>query len=461
MKKLSELRATAFRSSILVPPRFKAGIKILIFFILLTSITSMMPQKAFAQPSVSFQVFYDELSPYGEWVDNPDYGYVWIPRVSDEFVPYGTNGYWVLTQDGWTWFSNYSWGWAPFHYGRWFYDSFYGWVWVPGNEWGPGWVVWRRSEGYYGWAPIGPGVGLDAAYGNSYVVPHDRWRFVRDRDFGRTDINNYYVSPSTYTEIINNSTVINNIQVDNSRNVRYNAGPAKTEVESRAGKTFTPVAIKESSTPTQSLKSNQLELFKPQVQKNTSVDRKAAPSKVASWNGSQQAKKQQEQQQSDQQAKKQQEQQQNDQQLKKQQEQQQNDQQLKKQQEQQQHDQQVKKQQEQQQSDQQAKKQQEQQQNDQQAKKQQEQQQNNQQLKKQQEQQQHDQQVKKQQEQQQHDQQVKKQQEQQQHDQQVKKQNEQQQSDQQTKEQHNNQPTKKQPAKQKTSQPQDDSTEKN
>lgn len=31
------------------------------------------------QPYVSFQLFYDELAPYGEWVDNPDLGYVWIP----------------------------------------------------------------------------------------------------------------------------------------------------------------------------------------------------------------------------------------------------------------------------------------------------------------------------------------------------------------------------------------------
>jgi len=35
------------------------------------------PRQADAQ--VSFQVFYDELSPYGTWVDDPEYGYIWIP----------------------------------------------------------------------------------------------------------------------------------------------------------------------------------------------------------------------------------------------------------------------------------------------------------------------------------------------------------------------------------------------
>ena len=39
--------------------------------------------------SVSFQTFYDELSPYGDWISYPEYGYVWRPdnRYSD-FQPY-------------------------------------------------------------------------------------------------------------------------------------------------------------------------------------------------------------------------------------------------------------------------------------------------------------------------------------------------------------------------------------
>ena len=27
--------------------------------------------------SISQQTFYDELSPHGQWIDYPDYGYVW------------------------------------------------------------------------------------------------------------------------------------------------------------------------------------------------------------------------------------------------------------------------------------------------------------------------------------------------------------------------------------------------
>lgn len=144
----------------------KVTYKTFLFFLFINLITLMAPQRTTAQISINFQFFYDNLSPYGNWVNNPDYGYVWIPNVSSNFTPYSTNGYWIYTNVGWTWVSNYSWGWAPFHYGRWFYDNYYGWVWVPDYEWDPGWVTWRRSQGYYGWAPIGPGISIEIAYSN-------------------------------------------------------------------------------------------------------------------------------------------------------------------------------------------------------------------------------------------------------------------------------------------------------
>jgi Family of unknown function (DUF6600) len=259
----------------------KAFIKIFILFIVLNAGTWMAPQKASAQVSVSFQLFYDDLSPYGYWVDNSDYGYVWVPNVSAGFTPYGTNGHWVFTNAGWTWFSDYSWGWAPFHYGRWYTDPYYGPMWVPGNEWGPGWVTWRSSAGYYGWAPIGPGVSIELAYSNGYNVPYNQWTFVGERNFGSTNMSNYYVDRSTNTTIINNSTVINNMS-GGAGGANYNAGPARTDVEKRSGSTFAPVTIKESSAPGQKLSNNELQIYKPQVQKNNSGGEKSAPARVTS-----------------------------------------------------------------------------------------------------------------------------------------------------------------------------------
>ena len=252
-------------------------------FLILLSIAGMwiVPEKSNAQVSVSFQIFYDDLSPYGNWIENPDYGYVWIPNVDAGFTPYGSNGYWVYTEFGWTWVSNYPWGWAPFHYGRWYSDPMYGPIWVPGNEWGPGWVTWRRSEGYYGWAPIGPGISISVAYSNEYHAPRDQWRFVRDRDFGRRDIHNHYVNSSNTTTIINNSTVINNTYIDNSSHVTYNTGPERAEVQKRTGGKITSVPVKEYNKPGQIMSKGELQIYRPRIQNNNSAGQRPAPSKVS------------------------------------------------------------------------------------------------------------------------------------------------------------------------------------
>jgi hypothetical protein len=258
----------------------KATAKIFILFLAVNSVILIAPQKASAQVSINFQIFYDDLSPHGYWIDTPEYGYAWVPNISSAFIPYRTNGYWVFTNVGWTWVSNYSWGWAPFHYGRWYYDPYYEWIWVPGYEWGPGWVIWRRSEGFYGWAPIGPGISITIAYGSGYRLPYNYWTCVRDRDFGRTNIYNYYVPSSNNVTIINNSTVINNIQRDYSTRVSYNAGPDRTEVQRRTGNTISPVTLRERNRPGQNLSNTELQIYRPRVEKSRASQREPAPSKV-------------------------------------------------------------------------------------------------------------------------------------------------------------------------------------
>ncbi len=371
----------------------KSKVYLFSILLLLSIGTIITPQKATAQVSVNFQIFYDDLSPYGNWVNNSDYGYVWVPDVGRGFTPYATNGHWIYTYNGWTWVSNYRWGWAPFHYGRWFYDSFYGWIWVPDTEWGPGWVTWRKSNDYYGWAPIGPGINIDIAYSNGYNLPYDRWTFVRNTDFGRPNINNYYINNSNNVTIINNTTVINNIRVDNDRNVRYNTGPDRNEAERLAGKTFTPIVIKETNRPGQNLSNDQLQIYKPRIEKSNNNGERPAPSRIVEMKDVKtqgQRKNDNNQQRTDQQNRQQQDQQQrNDQQNKQQQQQQQrNDQQNKQMQQQQQRNDQQNKQMQQQQ-----------QRNDQQNKQMQQQQQRNDQLNRQQQQQQRNDQQNKQQQQ--------------------------------------------------------------
>src|ERR1700682_2804413 len=52
---------------------------------------------------VTYQSFYDQLSPYGNWINYPGYGYVWMPNAGPDFRPYATNGNWIYTDAGWTW----------------------------------------------------------------------------------------------------------------------------------------------------------------------------------------------------------------------------------------------------------------------------------------------------------------------------------------------------------------------
>jgi len=124
-------------------------------------------------------MFYDGLSPYGNWVDVDGYGRCWQPTVelvNPGWQPYFDCGHWVYSDCGWYWLSDYSWGWAPFHYGSWFRHGRLGWCWVPGRVWGPSWVSWRYDKDYCGWAPLPPG----ASFAGGGLTFHGR--HVRDRD---------------------------------------------------------------------------------------------------------------------------------------------------------------------------------------------------------------------------------------------------------------------------------------
>ncbi len=139
--------------------------------------------------AVSNDVFYTTLSPYGEWVSVGSYGRVWRPSpavVGAGFRPYGPGGHWVHTDYGWSYESDWEWGWAPFHYGRWYLDQGYGWVWIPGSAWAPAWVSWRYGGGYVGWAPLPPA-------GSAIVIEthHPYWCFVETRYLLVRDVYHY------------------------------------------------------------------------------------------------------------------------------------------------------------------------------------------------------------------------------------------------------------------------------
>jgi hypothetical protein len=190
----------------------------------------LSPVESKAQSFISFDVFYNELAPYGSWVHNPQYGQVWIPNVRRDFHPYVTRGQWVMTDYGNTWVSDYSWGWAPFHYGRWYIDDYYGWAWVPGYDWGPAWVAWRSGDGHYGWAPLSPGLNVNVSINIGHLIPRRHWRYVPHRYISHARIYDYCVPPRRATHFYNRTTIINNTYVYNNQH-HYYSGPQVREIE--------------------------------------------------------------------------------------------------------------------------------------------------------------------------------------------------------------------------------------
>ena len=185
--------------------------------LLVIALGSFVPSKASAQfdndydqdRDLSYQDFYDELSPHGRWVDYPGQGYVWVPDAGEDFRPYSTNGHWVWSDNyEWVWVSDYDWGWAPFHYGRWDNDPSYGWYWVPGYEWSPAWVAWRDGGDYYGWAPIRPGISININYNiGGYAPPVDFWCFAPRRYITSPRIYDHYIDRRQNVTIINHTTI--------------------------------------------------------------------------------------------------------------------------------------------------------------------------------------------------------------------------------------------------------------
>ena len=226
---------------------------------------------------VSFQLFYDELSPYGEWIDDPDYGYVWLPDVDQNFHPYSTDGRWVNTEYGNTWLSDYEWGWAPFHYGRWHYSNRYGWGWVPGYEWGPAWVSWRQGGGQYGWAPLGPGVNVSI----NVNIPLRHWVFVPQRYFFSPSIYRYYTPYRRYNSFYGHTTIINNTYIYNNR--RYYSGPARRDLARVTRSNVRVYNVSDSRRPGRaSVNSRSVSIYRPNIDRNS---RSAAkPARVASRN---------------------------------------------------------------------------------------------------------------------------------------------------------------------------------
>ncbi|MGA2669264.1 MAG: DUF6600 domain-containing protein [Ignavibacteria bacterium] len=213
--------------------------------------------------SVSFESFYDDLSPAGDWIQitkeeidkdlkdgegqaysseiapDAEFIFIWHPTVTEEgWRPY-TNGRWEYTANGWMWVSNYTWGWAVFHYGRWWNSSKYGWVWLPGYVWAPAWVQWRITDNHIGWCPLTPNAKWNAESGITDVNYTYRnrdadWVFVEKNNFFNNLTGTGIIKTSENGDLITRSKTILSINSDN--NGIINNGPDVKDIESKTGK---------------------------------------------------------------------------------------------------------------------------------------------------------------------------------------------------------------------------------
>jgi hypothetical protein len=227
------------------------------------AVTTPTGPKLEATPSVptnsDSSYFYNSLSPYGAWTQVPDYGLAWQPTVetiNPDWRPYLDQGQWLDTDSGWYWQSDYTWGWAVFHYGRWANTPRLGWVWVPDKVWAPSWVAWRSTGNYFGWAPLPPGVSLNVlgqltsfghAPGTGYGIPASCFAFVSADNFLTRNLFGVVVPALQVGSLFASSTVVENYSIENDKVI--NGGISRAVVAAAARKSVQTVALHPVATP--------------------------------------------------------------------------------------------------------------------------------------------------------------------------------------------------------------------
>src|SRR5215472_4777933 len=149
--------------------------------------------------AVSVGVFYDALAPYGEWIYVGNYGRVWRPSVAVVgvgFRPYGPGGHWVYTDYGWSFESDWSWGWAP----------------MP---------------------PAGAAIVVETY--------HPYWCFVETRYLVARDVYHYAMPPQSYHAAFNATVAVH--QTQSVGGARWNAAPPAGQVSRDIGQPIHTASI--------------------------------------------------------------------------------------------------------------------------------------------------------------------------------------------------------------------------
>lgn len=212
--------------------------KRLTFIFVLGILTSLSTNAGYRYSSViSYDIFYESLAPFGEWIEIDYDLIVWKPHNTGRYwAPY-KKGQWLWTSDGWYWDSYEPFGWATYHYGRWHFDDYYGWIWFPGKRWAPAWVEWRYSDEYVGWAPLGPyakfKIGFGIRFTTKYSHHYNHWHFISIKRFHGYDVNHYVVHHSRNRRLLETTKYRTNYYKRSGRII--NGGVNRSFVERRSG----------------------------------------------------------------------------------------------------------------------------------------------------------------------------------------------------------------------------------
>ncbi len=221
---------------------------------------------------VDLGFFFDSLSPYGNWVETPAYGWAFVPDVATtDWRPY-TDGQWLYTDAGWTWMSEEPFGWATYHYGSWNLDQDYGWMWVPGYQWAPARVDWRATEDSIGWAPLPSSYEVRPTYRLSAMdvgLPASAYVFVPARMFLQPKVAAYALPPGRVPGLFRSSRRYTRFRFDNDLIV--NEGIPFVTVQQRIGRRIPRYQLVDLAPrywgrrPGTRFAANRIEIFRPRV----------------------------------------------------------------------------------------------------------------------------------------------------------------------------------------------------
>ncbi|MCA3044070.1 MAG: FecR domain-containing protein, partial [Rhodocyclaceae bacterium] len=210
---------------------------------------------------------YEELDSHGDWIDEPEYGRLWTPRVvASGWVPYRYGAWSYVRPWGWTWIDEAPWGFAPFHYGRWVQIRAR-WYWAPGRfhhrpVYAPALVGWYGNGNTSVSISVGAPIGWFPLAPREHFIPTYTTSTTYIRNINYITNNTIVTAPTQYLNQGSGGTLVNqNVVVRGEpvwRSATISGGPngrmvkpARDPMDVAQGNTQTWVPTAPPSAPTQ------------------------------------------------------------------------------------------------------------------------------------------------------------------------------------------------------------------